>query len=118
MVIMVVDDEPDTLQLMRVLLEKAGHRVEVANDASEALERIYSGEAQGRPRPDLIITDLKMPTISGQEFIDVLRALPGPTPPIIICSAYPETASRDEIVVAKPFQPADLIAAIDRALGY
>ncbi len=65
--ILVVDDEPHILHYMHAALEGWGHSVEVASDGGRALARIADNEF------DVIITDLRMPDMSGREFYDALR---------------------------------------------
>ncbi len=65
--ILVVDDEPHILHYMHATLEGWGHSVEVARDGGRALVQIAADEF------DVIITDLRMPDMSGREFYDALR---------------------------------------------
>ncbi len=66
--VLVVDDEPHILHYMRATLEAWGHRVETAADGEDAFERATLD------RFDLIITDVRMPRLSGREFFERLRA--------------------------------------------
>ncbi|MFI5235360.1 MAG: ATP-binding protein [Gemmatimonadales bacterium] len=66
--ILVIDDEPHILHYLRATLESWGHLVETAADGNEGLERAGAGN------PDLIITDLRMPRLSGRDFYEALRA--------------------------------------------
>ena len=68
--ILIVDDNIDMLELLRMYLRDAGHTIAVAEDGNEALRAI---EAQC---PDLLITDLRMPNGDGLELIERLRAKP------------------------------------------
>ena len=68
--ILIVDDNLDMLELLRMYLRDAGHKVAVAEDGNEALHAI---EAQC---PDLLITDIRMPNGDGLELIERLRAKP------------------------------------------
>ena len=65
--ILVVDDEPHILHYMHATLEAWGHSVKVAHDGGRALQRIADDEF------DVIITDLRMPDVSGREFYESLR---------------------------------------------
>ncbi|MHA1231715.1 MAG: response regulator [Candidatus Helarchaeota archaeon] len=59
--ILVVDDEPDTVRLARRLLELAGLEVITAYDGEEALKKVYD------ERPKLVLLDIKIPKIDGYE---------------------------------------------------
>ncbi len=66
--VLVVDDEPKVLRITRLSLEKMGYRVETANDGQEALERL-------REEPfDVLVTDINMPRMSGEELCLALQA--------------------------------------------
>lgn len=65
--ILVVDDEPSICELIRRVLESRGYEVLTAADGLEALH------ALGRSLPDIIISDLNMPRMSGFEFLAVVR---------------------------------------------
>jgi diguanylate cyclase (GGDEF)-like protein len=68
--VLVVDDEPDKRQLLRVALEMAGYTVHTANDGAEGLAAV---EAQPF---DLIVTDVMMPNLDGYEMVKRIRANP------------------------------------------
>ena len=65
--ILVIDDEPHILHYMRATLEAWGHGVEVAGDGEEGLELAVEGEF------DLILSDLRMPRLTGREFFAALQ---------------------------------------------
>jgi len=65
--ILVVDDDPDILQLTRMTLERAGFTVNIAAGGLQALEYLRS------EKPDLVILDVMMPEISGWEVLDFLK---------------------------------------------
>ncbi|MFL5322554.1 MAG: response regulator [Myxococcaceae bacterium] len=69
--ILVVDDDPDTVEALKALLEHHGAIVDTAGSAKEALARA------GRRWPDLLISDLGMPEQDGYELIQKLRGLAG-----------------------------------------
>jgi CheY-like chemotaxis protein len=64
--ILVVDDEPDVVTLLKYILEKDGHCVQEACDGTDAIEKLgLSGEGVPPARPDLVILDVMMPNIDG-----------------------------------------------------
>ena len=71
--------------------------------------------------PDLVLADLRMPLMSGVELIGRLRSSPRTASvPIVLLSGLlpePEVTRLANAVVAKPFEPADLLAAIDISLN-
>ncbi|MGH7733403.1 MAG: hybrid sensor histidine kinase/response regulator, partial [Gemmatimonadales bacterium] len=67
--ILVIDDEPHILHYMRATLESWGHHVDTAPDGARGLEQARTTE------PDLIITDLRMPRMSGREFFESLEVV-------------------------------------------
>lgn len=80
--ILVVDDDINLLQMVRLMLERAGHEVETSNSAAETLERA------AQMNPDLAIIDVMMPGLSGYDVVRNLRADPRTAGiPIIILTA-------------------------------
>lgn len=65
--VLVVDDDPRVLQVSRLVLEAKGYEVRTANEGFEALVELR------RSLPDVIISDLKMPNMSGFELLSVVR---------------------------------------------
>jgi CheY-like chemotaxis protein len=111
-VILIVDDEPDVLFLLRLTLEHAGYRVEEAPHGAAALEAI------GRLRPALIITDLMMPVVDGRELIQRVRGEADIAAlPIVLLSASPDDRSGADRVMRKPFDPRQLMRAIEDLVG-
>lgn len=116
--ILVVEDEPPLIEVLRYNLESEGFRVSVATDGEDAL-LVVDEEA-----PDLVILDWMLPKLSG---IEVCRRLRSPTInnriPIIMLTARGEEGDRvrglesgaDDYIV-KPFSPAELIARVRAVL--
>ena len=69
-VVMVVDDEPQVLDIERHILERAGYQVLLATSALDAIARLTEG-----PPLDLLITDLDMPELGGDEMVSRIRAI-------------------------------------------
>lgn len=69
--VMVVDDEPDTRELMQIILESKGFDVSVFGDAHKALESLKKGKL-----PDILLLDMRMPGLSGPDFCEEVRKDP------------------------------------------
>jgi two-component system alkaline phosphatase synthesis response regulator PhoP len=113
--ILVVDDEPRIVQLVRDYLEHGGFTVLVASDGQAALRTARTG------RPDLVVLDLGLPGLNG---LDVARALrrDGEVPIIMLTARTEET---DKLVglelgaddyMTKPFSPKELVARVRAVL--
>jgi DNA-binding response OmpR family regulator len=79
--VLLVDDDPDSLDLMACQLQAAGLRVATASSGQEALEKIGAG------LPGVIVADVKMPGMSGYELCRQVRSLGHKGIPFIFCSA-------------------------------
>ena len=109
--ILVVDDEPKIVQLVRDYLERAGYAVRAAGDGKAALALAR------REKPDLIVLDLGLPELDG---LDVTRELrKSSAAPIIMLTARGEES--DKLVglelgaddyITKPFSPKELVARV------
>jgi DNA-binding response OmpR family regulator len=113
--ILVVDDEPQIVQIVRDYLQHGGFAVLVASDGPTAVRTARTG------RPDLVVLDLGLPGLSG---LDVARALrKDGDVPIIMLTARSEES--DKLVglelgaddyITKPFSPKELVARIRTVL--
>ena len=117
--IMVVDDDAGTRLVLRMILEREGHRVVDAPHGAAALDLI-SRDAL----PDVVTTDLMMPILNGEELILRLRTEPSTASiPILIVSGNLGAAEAlhssglVEGVVHKPIQPAELVRCVRAAAG-
>lgn len=117
---LVVDDTEDMRELMVRLVERAGHVAEVAADGIEATEALSEN------RYDVMLLDLSMPRMNGEDVVRWLNAHPGRAEGMrtVIVSAWAGERRANlqylgiTSVLAKPFRRqdlADLIAEIDRA---
>ena len=110
--ILIVDDEPDIRFMMRLILESAGHKVTDARHGAAGLESVKSAP------PDLVITDVMMPTMDGLEFIARLRSDPETAAiPILAVSGNSELATAADAVLRKPFLPKELLMAAAHLIG-
>jgi DNA-binding response OmpR family regulator len=115
--ILIVDDEPDVLLTLRMILEAEGFDPSLAADGETALRRIDD------EHPDLVVLDIMMPVLDGWF---VLAELAGRSkrPGIVVCSAKSSETDRvrakelaaDEYVT-KPFEPDDLVSVIRDVLA-
>ncbi len=112
--ILVIDDEPDTRELLKVGLEQCGAEVITVGSADEALKTISVAV------PDLLISDIGMPGVDGYDLMRRVRALPadgGGNVPAIALTAYARVEDRMQALrvgyqmhVPKPVELAELIA--------
>ncbi len=110
--VLVVDDEPEVCAAMSEILAEAGHRALCATDPLAALKMI------GHMPVDLVILDLKMPGMSGPQFLARLRPT-HPELPVIIHTGYPDSELMQEASLHGPLlllpKPAQL-ALIERTV--
>ncbi len=113
--LLVVDDEPNIIELNRMYLEGAGYQVVTARTGPEALDRFRS------ERPDLVVLDLMLPGIDGLSICREIRQQ-GATP-IIMLTARTEDVDRivglelgADDYVTKPFNPRELVARVRAVL--
>ena len=113
--VLIVDDQPDIVRLVRDYLERAGFRVLTAGDGEQALQVARSSH------PDLVILDLSLPRLDG---LDVARALrrDGDVP-IIMLTARTEESDRvaglelgADDYVTKPFSAREMVARVRAVL--
>jgi PAS domain S-box-containing protein len=114
--VLVVDDEPDTLELLRMVLELRGASVVTENSAAQALERFKE------TAPDVLLSDIGLPGKDGFDFIREVRSLPperGGRVPAVALTAYTRAEDRTTTLAAgfdmhipKPVQPADVVAVV------
>jgi PAS domain S-box-containing protein len=114
--VLLVDDERDTREVVRELLQRHHARVTEAASADEALDLLSTA------RPDVIVSDIAMPGQDGYALIRRVRALPeaeGGVTPAVALTAFARVEDRTRAMlagfqnhVAKPVDPAELVAAL------
>jgi len=117
--ILIVDDEPDVLNLAKMILERAGFQILTASNGLEG-ERTAITE-----QPDLIILDVVMPGKNGHEVCRSLKGKSATRPiPIIIFSASPSISSKEAAYAAgadsfltKPFTIEELTGQVMKFFG-
>ena len=120
--ILVVDDQPLSIKLMKLILEGEGYHVLVAANATEALQAVRNS------KPDLILMDLYMPKHDGFTSVrEIHRTAELREVPIIAISAYGDLGIEQQLrhdapatgfaaYLAKPFDPSELLRIIQRLL--
>ena len=114
--VLVVDDEPDALDLIRRILTDAGATVSVTASADDAIARLLS------ERPAVLVSDIGMPGEDGYRLLQRVRQLPDEglrRIPAVALTAFarPEDRRRAllagfQMFVPKPLEPAELIAVV------
>ncbi|HLJ61143.1 MAG TPA: response regulator transcription factor [bacterium] len=113
--ILVVDDEPQIVELLRSYLQRDGFTVEQAADGEAALSAVARGH------PDLVVLDLMLPRVDGREVCRRIRA-EGTTPIIMLTARDEET---DKLLglelgaddyITKPFSPREVVARVRAVL--
>jgi len=115
--ILIVDDEEKMRSILRIMLELKGYQIEEAGDGETALHKIKEASY------DLVISDIRMPGLSGRELLEEIKKLEHPVP-VVFITAY---ATVDDAVEAmragavdyipKPFEEERILLTIERALG-
>ena len=115
--VLIVDDDPVSLEMTKDMLLEAGYEVDTADSALAANSHIY-----GANKPDVILMDVMMPFLDGDRKVDLLRKREASKNiPVILISAKP----RDELqaiarnsgangFLSKPLEKADLVAEVRR----
>jgi CheY-like chemotaxis protein len=114
--ILLVDDDPDTSESLRLFLEREGYDVAVAGEGGEALRLLAE-----RGEPDLILLDLAMPGMDGWGLMDALARHPRwvGTPVVVLTAAW-DVSPEDVLdlgadgVLRKPVAPEALLAIVER----
>lgn len=117
--VLLVDDDPDFVEAVKVIVESGGYDVEVAYDGKEGLEAVEEF------KPDLIVLDVMMPVMNGHEACNELKKNPATSKiPIILLTAVADRVttstythrdmleSEAEDYMPKPVEPAELLELI------
>jgi len=116
--VLIVDDEPSIVRLLKVNLERQGYTVQTAENGVHALAKIMV------EYPDLLITDVMMPEMDGFELVEHVRRHPALRDlPVVLLTQ--KSAERDvmagyargaDVYLNKPFNPAELLLVARRLL--
>jgi DNA-binding NtrC family response regulator len=117
--ILIVDDEPDILELLEMIIaERTPHQVVTTNNPLEVPHLLKKDPF------DLLITDLRMPGLSGMDLIREAKKI-DPDRPVIVITAYGSSQSAEESItegaydyITKPFRKDQIIITINRAMEW
>jgi DNA-binding response OmpR family regulator len=117
--VLVVEDDPTILQLLEVNFDMEGFGVLKAVDGQDGLERALA------TAPDIIVSDVMMPRMSGLEMVIALKADPTTKSiPVILLSAKAQSSDVStgieagaDVYMTKPFEPLELIDKVNELLG-
>jgi DNA-binding response OmpR family regulator len=114
--ILVVDDEPHIVEVVRAYLEREGYRVDTASDGDAAVEMARA------TRPDVIVLDVMLPGRSGFEALRQIRS-EGIDSAVVVLTARDDVIDRvaglemgADDYVTKPFEPRELVARVGAVL--
>ena len=117
MKVLICEDDEMVLKMVEFKLQKEGYDVYLANDGKEAIEKIQS------VKPDIIITDIMMPYLTGLEIVHKVRKEMGIKTPIIIVSSIGLEKTVLEAFqlgaddfITKPFSPSELSVRVKKLL--
>ena len=117
--ILVVDDEPNMLRLLKtILMDKTGYEVTTTNNPLEVSKLLQESHY------DLVVTDLKMPLVDGIDLIGIVKNIDA-TMPIIVITAYGTIETAEEAIqkgaydfITKPFRKETILITMKRALEW
>jgi len=118
--ILVIDDEKGTVEVIKNILVRQNYEVVTAIDGKEGLKKVNSED------PDLIVLDIRMPSMNGYEFICTLRAERNssdkPMVPVIVLTAKEKMEEVFKLegakgYLVKPIDPIQLTKKIEECLG-
>ena len=116
--VLVVDDDPDFLEMLDVGLQLRGYQVIAFDNPADAISAVKAH----RPSYDVVVTDWLMPGVSGKMIVDAATSLPNPCP-VIVLSGLADTSEIQKsdsagasTVVTKPITPRQLDELIQRLI--
>ncbi len=116
--VLIIDDESGIVDSLRILLKNEGFAAHVALGGQEALNHLSEIE------PDIVLTDVRMPTVGGMQVLSAVRAR-SPDTPVILMTAQATLQSAVQAVnegafyyIQKPFRNDELVAILRRAVEH
>jgi len=123
--ILVVEDHPESVELLQMILEDEGYSVQSVETGRRATQTVSAppSDETPNPLPDLILLDLRLPDMTGVEVFRELQENLPEVPPVVLLSADPPQSLKNAArsvgaaSVRKPFNLDELFEVIDRALA-
>jgi DNA-binding response OmpR family regulator len=117
--LMLVDDDPNLILLVRDYLEFRGYEVITAENGVEALKLLQNNDV-----PDLMICDIMMPEMDGYTLVKIIRDDPQTNwIPVLFLSAKGQSQDKvkglntgADVYIVKPFEPEELVAQVESSL--
>ncbi len=116
--IIIVDDDPDVLAYVTLLLDQSGYSTFPCNNARDALQKLKSIQA------DAVLTDIVMPGTTGLELLETVHSI-DPDVPVILVTAYADLGKAVESIkkgaydfIMKPFDPEQLLRSLEKAVRF
>jgi len=113
--ILIADDEPYVARVLKLVLQKAGYEVTCVDNGRQAIDAYMT------IRPDIVITDVKMPQMTGRELVENIRnSKGGHDTPVVVMTSTLESENRDWVTdvdnvsfLGKPVSPRDLVRVVN-----
>ena len=113
--ILIADDEPYVSRVLKLVLQREGYEVSCVNNGKQALD------SYRQARPDIIVTDVKMPHMTGRELVETIRSAEDDSEiPIVVMTSTLESENRDWVsgvgsvsFVGKPVSPRELVRIVN-----
>jgi CheY-like chemotaxis protein len=123
--ILVVEDHPESVELLRMILEDEGYSVQSVATGRRAIQAVSAPSSDETPDspPDLILLDLRLPDMTGVEVVRELQENLPEVPPVVFLSADSPQSLKEAArsvgasSVRKPFNLDELFKVIDSALA-
>lgn len=112
--VLIVDDEVELAEIMKVSFQSTGYDVELAGNGKEALTILE------RKNFDVVLSDVRMPVLDGVHLLDELRARNIDSPPVVLMTAYSYVSAEDAFehgasgVLQKPCSSGEIISLLER----
>ena len=117
--ILIADDELYVSRVLKLVLQQEGYEVTCVNNGKQALDSYMNA------RPDIVITDVKMPHMTGRELVEAIRQSSSDIEtPIIVMTSTLESENRDWVgsvanvsFVGKPVSPRELVRMVNNSFS-